>query len=562
MNESMFYWAAQYAARGWHVVVCHGQTDGKCTCGSRDCGTPGKHPVLGAWQDRATRDEDELAQWFDGSKPRNVGVQLGPKSGIVDIEYDTEEGERTAERYGLHKSQTPTFTSKRSTHRLFKWSDKLPHQAVFKFKGLEIRIGGGNRGSQSIFPPSAHHLGATYAWVDGMSPDEVDVAEFPADLLVAISGEVENAPKQDSAFAILHKKKGEGDRHDALVRFAARMCIQMVDCHDPTEQQDVLAMVRAMNTQQCVPPKGDAEIQDIFRHELRWAIRKRAAGVETMEEKKLALNERMEVGAETDTPPQEATQFTLTGLRKDDKEWWPGQWRLKVIHSDPVMYALTVPVFREVDGVQKTVFVTVTMASDVFRSAAKAADAILSATHTVMVDDVPEEWFKIWNGEGKRKDKPAIRGLKAKLLDEATHEKASPENCRFVQVAQWFLDVLCMTPQPDSPEDSRGPDITGMPSWVVGKDGEWELWFGWSAVWETVDKGRRKLEPGDMLKIKKMILAGVKEPSLPTGRGAGEGGRTKRFVRFTKDHIRVLERLAHGEFGAEGATAFSIHEEV
>lgn len=565
MSDANFKWASQYAARGWYVVICHGSDGQKCTCSNPNCSTPGKHPIMNAWQKRSTVDEDELAQWLDGSKNYNIGVQLGEKSGIIDIEYDTEQGRKTAERFGLDKAYTPTFTSKRSTHRLFKWDRRLPQQATYKLAGLEIRIGGGKKGAQSIMPPSAHSSGVSYSWVNGMSPDECDVAELPNDLLVAIVNEAgEGGERRDSANKILHVQMGEGDRHDSLVRFAARMCINMVDVYDPVEQQDVLAMIRAMNTQRCSPSKGDDEIENIFRHELAWATRKRAVGGVTDDaDKKQAVAERMEKGVE---PPSEdddkSLPFTMIGLRYDGTEWWPGQWKLKVIHSDPVTYTLTVPVYREVNGVEKTVKVSVPLCAETFRSAAKVAQSILEATHTVIVDAVPEEWFSIWNGQGKKKTQKAVRGLKAKLMDEAVQEAATAENCRFATVATWLLEVLGMSPKPDEDdEDDRAPDVTGMPSWVRSKDGVWELWFGWSKAWEMVDRGRRKLEDGDIGKIKKMILSGVGEKTLLASRGPGEGGRSRRFVRFTEAHMSVLERLAAGDFGAEAETAFSIHAE-
>jgi len=565
MSDNTFKWAAQYAARGWYIVVCYGSNGEKCTCRNPNCQTPGKHPIMAAWQHKATIDEDELGQWYDGTKNYNIGVQLGERSGIIDIEFDSEQGRKTAERFGLDKAYTPTFTSKRSTHRLFKWDRRLPQQAVYKLAGLELRIGGGKKGAQSIMPPSSHSSGVSYSWVAGMSPDECEVAELPKELLTAIVNDVgDGGERRDSANKILHQQMGEGDRHDSLVRFAARLCINMVDVHDPVEQQDVYAMIQAMNMQRCNPPKDDHEIENIFRHELAWATRKRAHGVTEDEQKKKAVAERMEKGAE---PPSEdagvSLPFTITGLRYDGTEWWPGQWKLKVIHSDPVSYTLTVPVFREVNGEQKTVSVHVPLCAESFRSAAKVAQAILEATHTVIVDAVPEEWFGIWNGQGKKKGQTkAIRGLKAKLMDEAVQESATAENCRFATVAGWFLEVLSMTPQPDADEEEDGsPDVTGMPAWVRGKDDVWELWFGWSKAWEMVDRGRRKLEDGDILKIKKMILAGSGQKALPASRAAGEGGRSRRFVRFTNEHMRVLERLAAGEFGAEAETAFSIHAE-
>jgi hypothetical protein len=563
MSDMKFKWASQYAARGWYVVICYGSNGDKCTCSAANCATPGKHPILTGWQNRSTIDEEELAHWLDGTKNYNIGVQLGEKSGIIDIEFDSDQGRQTAERFGLDKAYTPTFTSKRSTHRLFKWDRRLPQQAVYKLAGLEIRIGGGKKGAQSIMPPSSHSSGVSYSWVDGMSPDACDVAEIPNELLVAIVNEVgDGGEKKDRANKILHTTMGEGDRHDSLVRFAARQCINMLSVHDPIEQQDVLAMIKAMNSQRCNPPKGDEEIENIFRHELAWATRKRAQGVADDAEKSAAVNERMEKGAEEPTEAVNTSlPFSFTGLRYDDNEWWPGQWKLKVIHSDPVSYTLTLPVFRKVGGVEKTVRVAVPLNAEMFRSAAKVAQAILQATHTVIVDAVPEEWFGIWNGIGKKKGQEAVRGLKAKLMDEAAQEPATAENCRFATVAGWLLEVLSMTPQPDDEDEDGSPDVTGMPGWVRAGDGEWELWFGWSKAWEMVDRGRRKLEEGDISTIKKMILSGVGQKALLASRGAGEGGRSRRFVRFTNAHMRALERLAAGEFGAEDETAFSIHEE-
>lgn len=145
MSNQMFKWAAEYAALGWHVVVCHGANGKKCECWKGEkCSTPGKHPVLSEWHLNTTVDEEVLADWFDGSKARNLGVQLGPNSGIIDIEYDSDEGRKTAERFGLDKCYTPTYTSKRSTHRLFKYDDRLPQKGDIEIDGLEIRIGGGD----------------------------------------------------------------------------------------------------------------------------------------------------------------------------------------------------------------------------------------------------------------------------------------------------------------------------------------------------------------------------------------------------------------------------------
>ncbi len=111
--------AKAYAQRGWQVVILHGYRDGNCTCRKKsDCPNPGKHPRQMAWQRLATTDERELEQLFGKWPVSNLGIRLGPTSGLVDVEYDDEEGRATADEL-LADIPTPTFTSSRSTHRLY-----------------------------------------------------------------------------------------------------------------------------------------------------------------------------------------------------------------------------------------------------------------------------------------------------------------------------------------------------------------------------------------------------------------------------------------------------------
>lgn len=573
MSDSTFKWAAQYAALGWYVVPCHGCIGEKCTCRNAECPTPGKHPILGGWQHKATTSEEELEVWFDGSKPRNVGVALGEKSGIVDIEYDDEEGRVTAQKLGLDRLYTPTYTSKRSTHRIVKWDSKMPAQAVIKIMGLEIRIGGGSRGAQSIMPPSMHCSGASYSWVEGMSPLECEVAEMPHELMVMLTNHdpgTELAARKEPASAIVRGEVAEGGRHNALLRMAARMAMRMDDLHCPIEYQDCLLTLDSINKTQCSPPKQRIEVEKIWRDSHAWAIRKRASGEPTEEEKTKALSDRLagrdkEDDAEGEGGLAAAAYSSQTGLQFRDGEWFPGEWRLKVIHGDPAQFCLTIPVWRtEKDGELKKVAVTINMDAETYMSAAKVAKAILEATHTVVVNGVPEEWHTMWNGSAAKKGREAVRGLKAKLMDTRTEEAASAENCRFAAVAQWLLDVLDMIEQPaedggDEADPERNqPDVTGMPSWVH-RDGQWELWFSWTRVWEMADRGRRNVESRDTLTLKRMLLAAVGDRELSVGRFRGSSNCTRRYIRFQARHLAALAEIAAGKFAADSVTAFSVH---
>jgi hypothetical protein len=544
--EDIFKASADYASRGWRVTPIHGLRDNdRCSCKNPDCGTPGKHPVVSGWQKSATTDEDTIAEWFDGTN-YNVGVVLGEASGIVDIEWDDEGGKETAKRYGLTDIETPTYTSHRSEHRIFKFDGRLPAQAVIKVGGLEVRIGGGAKGAQSVFPPSLHASGVRYRWKYGFSPDEVDVAPIPDAFLQAIvnagSGGELSVPKRP-ATEILHKGAGEGERHSEMCRYIARACIQMLDPHDPREQQDTLAMTRAINQTMCRPPLGDKELTSIWQGQLKWAIKVRAAG-----EGPAFLKEKLESHLSGEEEPAEEsavdTPFTLTGLEYRDGEWFPGRWRLRVIHNDPVIYVLALPIHTK--GEDRVV--DVTMDAETYRSAAKVAHAVLEATHTVILDEVPETWATIWCGKGARRGQPAIRGLKAKLMDSAAEEEPTVEGLRYARVAGWLLDVLSITPEPGAEETDDGvPDAGGRPSWVRASDGEWELWFSWGRAWEDVDRGRRKLLDGDQQMVKRLILAETGEVEFVVGRHRGDGGSSKRYIRFTAKHLRALERIATGE---------------
>ena len=545
-----FQQAAAYAAKGWRVLRVYGLGDDGKTCLCKlgaGCPTPGKHPMDWAWQRSATTDEDVIGLWYDGEAPEpNVGVALGAQSGIIDVEWDGEEGKATAVRHGLVGCQTPTYVSSRSEHRIFRYDSILPQQGVYKIGGLEVRIGGGDRGSQSVFPPSLHASGVQYRWKEGYSPDDVEVANLPDSFMNAIlnaTGGGSGATMKEPARALLHKKATPGDRHHMLVRMAASMCVKMTDCHDPVEQQEVLLMLRAVNTTQCVPPKTPEEVETIWRSELRWAIKIRSTDCD----RKKALEAHSAGEEEEEAVAAEAvadSPFSLTGLEYRDNEWWPGRWKLAVVRGDPVAYVLTIPTFG--DGDEKTVDVTVN--ADIYRSASKIAHAVLEATHTVILDEVPEDWYGIWNGRGRKREQPAVRGLKAKLMDVAVQREATAEHMRYAQVAEWFLAAIMTTPSPAEEEDHAGePDCHGAPAWVRGRDGVWELWFSWSRVWESVDRGRRKIEEGDQLGLKKRIMALTGESKLLSGRHTSEGGVNRRYIRFVDKHIRALERLASGE---------------
>ena len=136
-----------------------------------------KRPLGTAWQTKATDNHDDVARWLAAGS--NIGILLGPMSGVVDVEYDTPEGRDQLSAFGLLDIPTPTWRSARGEHRLYHWEPWMPETAVIHADDLEIRIGG--RAAQSVLPPSVHPSGARYEWTT--SPAEVPIAPFQAQLL-------------------------------------------------------------------------------------------------------------------------------------------------------------------------------------------------------------------------------------------------------------------------------------------------------------------------------------------------------------------------------------------
>jgi hypothetical protein len=136
-----------------------------------------KRPLGSGWQHKATDNHDTVASWLRSGS--NIGILLGPMSGVVDVEYDTPEGREQLSDFGLLDSPTPTWRSSRGEHRLFHWEPWMPETAVVHAESLEVRIGG--RAAQSVLPPSIHPDGVAYEWV--VSPADCPIAAFPAQLL-------------------------------------------------------------------------------------------------------------------------------------------------------------------------------------------------------------------------------------------------------------------------------------------------------------------------------------------------------------------------------------------
>jgi hypothetical protein len=417
LRRNMAKTIAGYVAKGLKVVkVYRTVAVGVCGCGKgRACPMPGKHPIGYDWANSAfsstTSEEDVMEWWADDHTAPNVGAVLGPTYGglgkpVFDVEADNEEGIGILRDLGLERFDTPTWESSKSPHRLFLHDGGLPPVNVFTWRGVEVRLGGNGGMEQSVMPPSIHHTGRSYRWVEGFSLDDVEIAPVPPALrewiLEAYSlyckaqGDGETSGKSSGrGRALLSRKHYETarERHHALIAFAGLLS-RSVRLGDEQDEHLFLGALRAVNQCQCVPPKPDDEVVSCWRDALKYRSLDASSS-------QLCEGIKIDGGAGQQ-------QFLPDGLE------------LTIVKSDPPSYRLFCEGWKKFNKTGVAV-----LSAEDFMSAKKAAVALAAQVGGLRLDRWPGDWARIWDGkagrpESKQKEaeKPVV-GLRTLLVDEA-----------------------------------------------------------------------------------------------------------------------------------------------
>ncbi len=444
-------------------------------------------------------------------------MQFGPSSGIVDIEQDSPEAEAAIRKaMGGEIPPTPTFISgtKRLPHRIFKFRDDLPHQANLNLRshGLNIdadfKIGYGDSGSQSVFPPSGE-----YEWLPGLAPSEISVAQLPDPFIAWLSNSLASggdASKEDKSLSIrqqLYEMKSvtEGSRDDTLhaescALWREQWLMRGNECFEsPKCQVAVYERLWAWNKAKCVPPLEESRI-------LKFCDGGRS----------FILNE---------TIKQEIIpKLTSLGLEFKEGEWFPGEWRCEIITADPRRVKLYAPFLPKE-------FVEMTLTD--FDQPTPVHRAVLAETGTVCLSHKPGFWPAVWNGAKIKTDK-GVRvtvGLKAKLLRDAQMVAAPLEEQRIPMIAGRVLEWLrkaSVTKDDFDPSTirSRGTDDKGA------------VWFRFNALLSAMSFTEDKITRNELSAMLKEFV--VQE------RVRGPSGRV-RLLRISPSGLRDLEELSVGQ---------------
>ncbi|MCR9272545.1 MULTISPECIES: bifunctional DNA primase/polymerase [Mameliella] len=165
---TMMLKALEYAQRGWAVFPVHGIVDGRCTCGSDDCKSPGKHPVFPGGFKNATTDGETIRDWWSQVPDANVAIATGEASGIFVLDVDIgadKSGERSLaeleERIGRLPAEAVVRTGSGGLHFYFAMPS-APIRSSASRLGLNLDVRG--TGGYVVAPPSKHISGNNYTW--------------------------------------------------------------------------------------------------------------------------------------------------------------------------------------------------------------------------------------------------------------------------------------------------------------------------------------------------------------------------------------------------------------
>src|SRR5215471_13106854 len=183
--------AAQYAARGWKPIPV--------PLGEK--GPKGK--------DWPTRNYDPERDFND----KNIGIQLGPVSGgLTDIDLDCKEALALAADFLPPTNAIFGRKSKPCAHWLYITDDPDPSQSVIRENDdakktiVELRMGGGDKAAQTVFPPSVHESGEKIEWAQAGEPAKTTCAVLKDAVIKIAVG------------SLLARYWPAGNRHDACLR--------------------------------------------------------------------------------------------------------------------------------------------------------------------------------------------------------------------------------------------------------------------------------------------------------------------------------------------------------
>jgi putative DNA primase/helicase len=252
--------ALSYLGLGWSsLALCPPDHVGVGRTHGRTCQSRGKCP-FGSWKDHQERraTERELRDKWESLPSCNVGVALGPVSGLVGVDVDGEGGEVALQRISNGAvPETLEFSTPGGGRRLlYKIPDGVKLRTTSEQQAgahAELRLQA--KGAQTVMPPSRHRNGGLYLWVTGHRPGEIEPALAPDWLLRELAPDERKSNRKPASQP--GKKVREGGRNAHLASLAGSMR------RKGSTEQTIFAGIQSENIERCEPPLPEVEVRTI-----------------------------------------------------------------------------------------------------------------------------------------------------------------------------------------------------------------------------------------------------------------------------------------------------------
>jgi putative DNA primase/helicase len=188
--------ALELAAHDLPVFPVHTPQGGECSCpDGAKCSHAGKHPRTKNGVKDATKDDDQIKEWWERWPESNIGIPTGSVSGIFVVDVDGADGKaalRALEaKYGK-LPKTVTVKTGRGRHHYFRHDGmRIGNRAGHPGKNIDIRGDGG----YVIAPGSVHASGSTYRFVKNRGLGQIEIASAPPWLLESVTASTATKPE-------------------------------------------------------------------------------------------------------------------------------------------------------------------------------------------------------------------------------------------------------------------------------------------------------------------------------------------------------------------------------
>jgi Bifunctional DNA primase/polymerase, N-terminal/AAA domain/Primase C terminal 1 (PriCT-1) len=245
--------ALRAARRGWPVFPLHSlNDDGKCTCGKKNCSSPGKHPLTPHGVKDATTDKKIIRKWWQEQPNANVGIATGRRSGLVVLDIDFRNDGFTSLKkfeaeYGALPDGPQIITGGGGRHIYFLHPGGEVKNKIGILPGIDVRGDGG----YVVGPGSLHESEKHYLWATDKTPKKVPLPPLPERVFRLIEGK----PSARQSVALIP----DGQRNSTLTSLAGSMRVRGMT------REAIEAALLEENRLRCDPPLTDSEVIGVAR---------------------------------------------------------------------------------------------------------------------------------------------------------------------------------------------------------------------------------------------------------------------------------------------------------